>query len=82
MDEAYVAGSRAPAPELVVLAPLAGALLNGLLSLGLGIFFFLAIGNPLQTLWLVGILVGISLFFDGIMLLSLSSAAKRKNGDR
>ncbi|WP_456391866.1 HdeD family acid-resistance protein [Nitratifractor sp.] len=54
------------------------ALLNGVLSLALGIFFFMAIGNPLQTLWLVGILVGISLFFDGIMLLSLSSAAKQK----
>ena len=53
------------------------ALLNGLLSLGIAIFFVMAIGNPLQTLWLVGLLVGISLFFDGIMLLSLSSAAKK-----
>ncbi len=53
------------------------ALLNGLLSLGIAIFFTLAIGNPLQTLWLVGMLVGISLFFDGVMLLSLSRAAKK-----
>jgi len=52
------------------------ALLNSVLSLALGIIFFTAIGNPLKTLWLVGLLVGISLFFDGVMLLSLSSAAK------
>jgi uncharacterized membrane protein HdeD (DUF308 family) len=53
------------------------ALLNGILSLFLGIFFFEAIDNPLKTLWLVGMLLGISLFFDGIMLLGLSSAAKK-----
>jgi len=52
------------------------ALLNGLLSFALGVYFFMAIGNPIQTLWLVGLLVGISLFFDGVMLLSLASAAK------
>ncbi len=52
------------------------ALLNAILSLALGVIFLTAVGNPLQTLWLVGILVGISLFFDGIMLLTLSSAAK------
>jgi len=56
------------------------ALLNGLLSLGIAIFFVMAIGDPLKTLWLVGLLVGISLFFDGIMLLSLSSAAKKSGG--
>jgi len=54
------------------------ALLNSVLSLALGIIFFMAIGNPLKTLWLVGLLVGISLFFDGVMLLSLSSAARKE----
>ncbi|ADV45938.1 HdeD family acid-resistance protein [Nitratifractor salsuginis] len=52
------------------------ALLNSILSLALGIIFFTAIPNPIKTLWLVGLLVGISLFFDGVMLLGLSSAAK------
>ena len=55
------------------------ALLNGVLSLGIAIFFALAIGNPVKTVWLVGMLVGISLFFDGVMLLSLSSAAGKKS---
>ena len=54
------------------------ALLNGLLSLGIAIFFALAIGNPVQTVWLVGLLVGISLFFDGIMLLSFSGTLDKK----
>ena len=54
------------------------ALLNGVLSLAIGIFFVEAIGNPLKTIWLVGLLVGISLFFDGVMLLSMASSAKKK----
>jgi len=57
------------------------ALLNGVLSLGLAIIFTVAIGNPLQTLWLVGLLVGISLFFDGVMLLSLSDSVNSVNKD-
>jgi uncharacterized membrane protein HdeD (DUF308 family) len=40
---------------------------NGLLSFGLGIFF--VIGWPVSSLYLVGIFVGISLFFDGLSLL-------------
>jgi len=51
------------------------ALLNAILSLALGAYFFIAITNPLETMWAVGIVVGISLFFDGVMLLSLASAA-------
>ncbi len=51
------------------------ALLNGVLSLGIGIFFLMALHNPVQMIWLVGVLVGISLFFDGVMLLSMSSSA-------
>ncbi len=54
------------------------ALLNGILSLAIGIYFFIAIADPLKTLWLVGIFVGISLFFDGVMLWSLGSAADKK----
>ncbi len=53
-------------------------LLNAILSLAIGIYFFYAIADPLKTMWLVGIFVGISLFFDGIMLLTLSSAAKNR----
>ncbi len=52
-------------------------LLNAILSLALGIFFIYAIPNPIKTMWLVGIFVGISLLFDGIMLLSLGNASKK-----
>ncbi len=55
------------------------ALLNGVLSFGLAIIFLSAIKYPLQTIWLVGIMVGISLFFDGIMLLTLSNSTKKKD---
>jgi len=54
------------------------ALLNGILSLAIGVYFFIAIADPIKTIWLVGIFVGISLFFDGVMLLSLASATKEK----
>lgn len=53
------------------------ALLNALLSLALGIYFIYAINDPIKTIWLVGVFVGISLFFDGVMLLSLASASKK-----
>ena len=49
------------------------SLLNGLLSLIIGIYF--VIGWPISSMFLVGFLVGISLFFDGIALLTLGSAA-------
>ncbi len=55
------------------------SLLNGVLSLVLGIIFLLAIDNPIKTLWLVGLFIGISLFFDGIMLLSFSNSIKEEN---
>ena len=54
------------------------ALVNGILSLILGIIFFEAIDEPAKTFWLVGMLVGISLFFDGIMLLGLVSGINKK----
>ncbi len=41
-------------------------LLNALLSFGLGVIFI--IGWPFSSLYLVGIFVGISLFFDGLAL--------------
>ena len=52
-------------------------LLNGILSLALGVYFLYAIPNPIQAMWLVGIVIGISLVFDGIMLLSLANASKK-----
>jgi len=50
------------------------SLINGLLSLVIGIYFI--IGWPISSMFLVGFLVGVSLFFDGIVLLSLGSVAK------
>jgi len=49
-------------------------MLNGLLSLALAAIFI--IGWPFTTAWLVGFLVGISLFIDGLTLLMLGLAAK------
>ena len=50
------------------------SLLNGILSAILG---FIIIANwPLSSLFLVGLLVGVNLFFDGITLLSLGMTAK------
>ncbi len=48
-------------------------LLNGILSLVLGIY--LLIGWPFSSLFLVGLFVGISLFFDGVILLSMGKTA-------
>ena len=53
------------------------ALLNSILSLILGAYFLYAIADPIKTMWLVGIFVGISLLFDGIMLLTLSNVSKK-----
>jgi uncharacterized membrane protein HdeD (DUF308 family) len=50
------------------------SLLNGILSAAIGVYFI--IGWPFSSLFLVGFLVGISLFFDGILLLSLGKTAK------
>jgi len=50
-------------------------LVNGMLSLVLGIVFL--VGWPFSSVWLVGVLVGISLVFDGIALLALASGAAR-----
>ncbi len=50
------------------------SLVNGLLSIVIGFYF--VVGWPISSMFLVGFLVGISLFFDGVVLLSLSSTAK------
>jgi uncharacterized membrane protein HdeD (DUF308 family) len=50
------------------------SLLNGILSFVIGIYFI--IGWPISSMFLVGFLVGISLLFDGIVLLSLGNVAK------
>ncbi|MRJ02097.1 MAG: hypothetical protein GXO19_04425 [Epsilonproteobacteria bacterium] len=46
-------------------------LLNGILSIILGVIFL--VGWPFNSLILVGLFVGISLFFDGVVLLSMGS---------
>ncbi len=51
------------------------SLLNGVLSVILAIIIL--VGWPFSSLWIVGFFVGISLFFDGLVLLSLSSYAKK-----
>jgi len=53
------------------------ALLNTILSLAFGAYFFIVISNPIETMRAVGIVVGISLFFDGVMLISLANSAKK-----
>jgi len=50
------------------------SLLNGLLSAVLG--FILISSWPISSIFLVGLLVGVNLLFDGIALLSLGMAAK------
>ncbi len=50
------------------------SLINGILSFVIGFYFI--VGWPISSMFLIGFLVGISLFFDGIVLLSLGNAAK------
>ena len=56
-------------------------LLNGITSLLLGVLF--VVGWPFNSIYLVGLFVGISLFFDGVALLIGASMAERmeKNSD-
>ncbi len=51
------------------------SLLNGILSIVLAIIVLA--GWPFSSLWIVGFFVGISLFFDGVVLLSLASYANK-----
>jgi len=50
-------------------------LLNGILSLLLAVIFL--IGWPFSSMYLVGLFVGISLFFDGIVLFVLGNTLKK-----
>jgi uncharacterized membrane protein HdeD (DUF308 family) len=54
-------------------------LFNGIASLALGVLF--VIGWPMSSILLIGILVGISLLFDGISLL-LGGAFVQDSDDR
>ncbi len=57
------------------LRPLRGwgwMLFNGLASLLIAIIFL--VGWPISSLWLIGLLVGISLVFDGIALIMLGTS--------
>ncbi len=49
-------------------------LLNGLLSLVLGVVVL--VGWPLSSMWLVGLLIGMSFLFDGIALLAIAGNIK------
>lgn len=49
-------------------------MLNGLLSLLLAAVFIA--GWPFTSIWLIGLFIGISLFFDGLSLLMIALAAK------
>ncbi|HHJ17131.1 MAG TPA: hypothetical protein ENJ80_10585 [Gammaproteobacteria bacterium] len=58
--------------------PLSGwgwLLFNGIVSLVLGVVFL--VGWPFSSVWLVGVLVGISLMFDGVALLALAAGGQR-----
>lgn len=47
---------------------------NGIVSLLLALLFL--VGWPVTSLWLVGLYIGISLFFDGAVLVALGLAAR------
>ncbi len=49
-------------------------LVNALLSLILATIFI--VGWPMSSLWLVGLFIGISLFFDGIVLIAMGKSFK------
>jgi len=56
-------------------------LINAITSLALGVIFL--VGWPFSSVWMVGLLVGVSLLFDGIALLSgglfLNAVEKEEN---
>jgi uncharacterized membrane protein HdeD (DUF308 family) len=51
-------------------------LINGLLSFALAVIFMMSWTSLEQTAWLIGIFVGISLFFDGFTLLFMGNVFK------
>lgn len=52
-------------------------LINSILSLLIGVFFI--VGWPFTSVYLIGLLVGFSLFFDGLALLITGSIFKKMN---
>ncbi len=52
-------------------------LLNAFVSLGLGVIFLISWTSIQQESWLIGIYVGISLFFDGLTLLFMGNNFKK-----
>ncbi len=54
-------------------------IVNALLSLVLAIIFI--VGWPFSSLWLVGLFIGISLFFDGAVLISMGRVFKELDED-
>ena len=52
-------------------------LINGLFSLLLAILFL--VGWPATSLWLVGLYISISLFFDGVALIAIGFAINKVN---
>ncbi len=53
------------------------SIINGLASVVLAIIFIFFAQNPLASSWLLGLYVGISLLFDGIVLISFSKQADK-----
>ncbi len=51
---------------------------NAIVSIALGIFFLISWQSISQEAWLIGIYIGISLFFDGISLLFMGGHIRNK----
>jgi len=51
------------------------SLINSFLSIIIAAYIIA--GWPVSSIWIVGLLVGISLFFDGVVLITLGSAANK-----
>ncbi|WP_353662846.1 DUF308 domain-containing protein [Hydrogenimonas sp. SS33] len=55
--------------------------LNGFISLVLAIIFLTSWTSIQETAWLIGIFVGISLLFDGFMLIFMGNSVKKIGGE-
>jgi uncharacterized membrane protein HdeD (DUF308 family) len=53
------------------------SVINGLVSILLAIIFIFIAPNPVASSWFLGLYVGISLLFDGIVLISFSNQANK-----
>ncbi len=52
-------------------------MLNGFVSIALGVIFLISWPSVIKEAWLIGIYVGISLFFDGFTLLFMGNSIKK-----